>query len=243
MRKKIVLLLGCALVSMEPSANADPALQEGVYPSLSAYVARALGRLPEGYTCAISPTDPDAKGCRGSSSASAQASERTFGMFYTSSAASESGFLFIAEKHGETLSVKESHPFHVEVGAMRYGWGVEDFEADSGDSFHWQTTSGSASMPDTDVYRFKLIDGQWLLSGHDHRTLSRCLDGSIGVGNSYSINFLTRKVRIEFRQDCRRMKATEHQLATRPIPWDYFDPSDPLLDPVAYGVAWDIGQG
>jgi len=55
---------------------------------------------------------------------------------------SESGFLFIAEKHGEMLSVKESRPFHVDAVAMRYGWGVEDFAADSIDSFHWQTTSG-----------------------------------------------------------------------------------------------------
>lgn len=239
MSKKIALLLVCALVSVEPGANADPALPAGVYPTLSAYMGKTLSRLPEGYICAISPGNHDVKGCRGSSLSRVVDMGRTFGMFYTSSALSESGFLFIAEKHGETLSVKESRPFHVDAGAMRYGWGVEDFEADSSDSFHWQTTSGSASMPDSDVYRFKLIDGQWLLSGHDHRTLSRCSDGSIGDGNSYSINFLTHKVRTEFRQDCKHVKAIERQLATHPIPWASFDPSDPLLDPEAYGAVWN----
>jgi hypothetical protein len=162
-------------------------------------------------------------------------------MVYKSSAIFESGFLFILEEQNGRFSAKESKPFRVEPASLRYGWGIENFVADSSESFHFQTTSGSASMPDSDVFRFKLLNGQWILSGHDHRTLTRCPDGSIDAGSSYSINFLTNNVRIEVRSDCRHVKSIERLLPTHPLPWMFFDPSDPHLDMEAYDAEWDQG--
>ncbi|MFK2891056.1 hypothetical protein [Dyella flagellata] len=209
-----------------------------LYTDVSAYVESTLKKLPTGYQCVISPNNSDIKQCTGFSAARSENINRTFGIFYKASDLSESGFLFIIEKHRENISVMESQPFQADASAMRYGWGVENFVADSNESFHFQATSGSASMPDSDIFRFKLVEGEWILSGHDHKTLSGCTDGSIGNGNSYSINFLTKNTLIEFRNDCKRVKTIERPLATHPIPWASFTPSDPLLDPEAYGVAW-----
>jgi len=160
-------------------------------------------------------------------------------MVYKSSAAAESGFLFVLEQHDGMLSAKESQPFEVEASTMRYGWAIENFVADTSESFHFQTTSGSASMPDSDIFRFKLLNGQWILSGHDHKTLARCPDESIDYGSSYSINFLTSKVRIDVRIDCKHIKTAEHQLTVHPLPWTSFSPSDPRLDMDTYNEAWD----
>lgn len=211
---------------------------EALYPTVSAYIERTLKKMPDGYVCAISPSNASTRDCTRIGESRSDNISRTFGIFYKSSALSESGFLFIIDEHDGMFSVKESQPFKVEASTMRYGWGVENFVADSSDSFHFQTTSGSASMPDSDIFRFKLLNGQWILSGHDHKTLSRCPDESIDVGSSYSINFLTSKVRVEIRNDCKHVKTIERQLATPPLPWTSFDPSDSHLAPEAYGAVW-----
>jgi hypothetical protein len=190
---------------------------EAIYPNLSAYIEKTLKKMPNGYIFAISTNNAYTKDFTAISMKNRENINRAFGIFYKSSDLSESGFLFIIEKHGDAIYAKESQPFKVDAGAMRYGWGVENFSADSSDSFHFKTTSGSASMPDSDIFRFKLINGQWILSGHYHKTLSRCPDGSIDDGNSYSINFLTSKVRIEIRNDCKHVKTIERQLTTPPL--------------------------
>ena len=208
------------------------------YPTVSAYIENTFKRMPAAYTCVISQSNAQAKGCTGFSVPRNKNISRTFGMFYKASDLSESGFLFIVEKYSDAYSVIESKLFQVNASTMRYGWGIENFVVDSDESFHFQTTSGSASMPDSDIFRFKLRNGQWILSGHDHKTLSRCPDESIDAGSSYSINFLTSKVRIEIRNCCKHVKTIERQLATHPLPWASFDPSDSHLTPEAYGVAW-----
>lgn len=212
--------------------------EKTLYPTVSAYIKSLFKEMPVGYTCVTSQSYKELKGCIGFSAPRSKDIKRIFGIFYKASDLSESGFLFIIEKHLDAYSVMESRPFQVDASAMRYGWGIENFVADSNESFHFQTTSGSASMPDSDIFRFKLVDRQWILSGHDHKTLSRCPDGSIDNGNSYSINFLTKKAIIEFRNDCKDAKIIERQLATHPIFFSSFSPSDPHLAPEAYGVAW-----
>lgn len=216
-----------------------PGLHEPLYPSAASYIEATLKRMPGGYVCAISPSNASTKGCSRIGEPRSEAMSRSFGIVYKSSSSSESGFLFILEEVNGKLSAKESKPFKVEADAMRYGWGIENFVADSSESFHFQTTSGSASMPDSDVFRFKLLNGQWTLSGHDHKTLSRCTDGSIDAGSSYSINFLTNKARIEVRHDCKHVKSIERQLPTITLPWTSFDPSDPHLNMEMYDAAWD----
>lgn len=209
-----------------------------LYPTIAEYIDNTFKKLPAGYTCVMAPNNDEVHNCGSSYALKDKSISRTFGIFYTASALSESGFMFIIDRHNEMFSVIESHPFHVNASGMRYGWAIEAFVADSNDSFHFQTTSGSASMPDSDVFRFKIINDQWALTGHDHSTLSRCPDGSIDHWNSYSINFLTRKSLVEVRHECKYVKTIERQLAVHPLPWAGFDPSDSNLDPTKYGVAW-----
>ncbi|HUX24530.1 MAG TPA: hypothetical protein VMV87_07935 [Burkholderiales bacterium] len=212
--------------------------KSSLYPTIASYVDNTFKELPAGYTCVMAPNNHEVHDCGSGYALNDTDISRTFGIFYTASALSESGFLFIIKKHNEMFSVRESRPFQINARSMRYGWAIEAFVADSNDRFHFQTTSGSASMPDSDVFRFEMHDGQWVLSGHDHSTLSRCSDGSIDSGNSYSINFLTKKALIIFRDECKYVKTVERRLPVPPIPWTSFNPSDPDLDPKTYGVAW-----
>lgn len=222
-------------LKMEPTQKMHHGMELS-FPTIAAYLENRANKSATSYSCSIAPRQTDSHVCSSEPTSQDIDTDRIFGVFYSKS--DNSGYLFIAKKFNKSLSVMESNPFHIDYTDAEYGWSVERIVAESKDRFYIQTTSGSASMPNSDVFRFKLANGKWVLSGHDHSTLQRCPDDSIDNGDRYSINFLTKKIIIDKYRDCRHEKTIERRLVSHVISWSSFDPSAPDLDPSTYGITW-----
>jgi hypothetical protein len=182
----------------------SPALADENYSSVEQYIDNVTKGLIENYDCHISADYPKYRGCSLGSPEHKPNISRVFGMLVSQS--DGSGFVFVLEPNGDGLFnlIGKSRPFTKDD---LYMVGVEGLIADSNDRFHIQYSSGSLGQPNTNTYRFKLINGQWRITGLDHNTLARCndSDGSefTGEGSSYSANFLTGDVLIKEFNNCK----------------------------------------
>lgn len=190
---------------------------EAIYKSAEQYVAsRTKSNIPEGkfegsienYICHVS-FYPKYRGCRVGSLSHQPGISRVFGMLQ--SIPEKTGFIFILEPDGNGLLhvAVESQPFKIPDGYPVFA--VEELRADANDRFHVQFTYGSPSMPNSAIYRFKLIKNQWRVTGLDHSELMRCDDDSVGTGNRYSANFLTGTVLIEEFKNCKSVESKKYQ--------------------------------
>jgi hypothetical protein len=202
------------------------------FPSVAAYVDDVLGAKDgSNASCHVSTNYPSLRGCGIGDLQSSR--PRLFGIFLLPGI--EQGYLFIVERTKAGYIVKESNRFNVDP---RVVWGINEMRADADDRFHIDLQYGKASTPTDDVYRFKLINGQWRVTGRDHSTMDRCSDKSIGPGTGYSANFLTGKVVVVTYEDCEYVRKTTHHLKFPPISWESFDPFDSRIDPEEYGLIW-----
>lgn len=168
-------------------------LADETYSSVEQYIDNVTKGHIENYDCHVSADYPKYRGCSLGSFEHNPSISRVFGMLISQSDGS-AGLVFVLEPNSGGLFnvVGKSRPFTKDDFSMVR---VEELIADTNDRFHIQFSSGSLGEPNTDVYRFKLINGQWRITGLDHNTLARCndKDGSefTGEGSSYSANFLT----------------------------------------------------
>lgn len=198
--------------------------------SIGGYVDDVLGaKEGSGARCYVSSSPTRPRGCRMSDVPSSR--PRVFGAFLLDGVSR--GYLFIIQRTSSGFSVEESNRFSTE-GV----WGLDEMGADSDDRFHINFQHGSASTPTHDVYRFKLIGGQWRVVGRDHSTMEYCSDGGIGSGTKYSANYLTGKVVATIRKDCKYIRMKVHRVRFPPFHWETFDPFDEELAPEHYGLTW-----
>jgi hypothetical protein len=128
------------------------------------------------------------------------------------------------------VSVNESRHFAIDLSKVGYGLGVDEIASDSPSRFHIQFTYGRASTPTSDIFRFTLKNGKWYVSGRDYRTTTRCTDGSIDSGSSYSINYFTGSAIVDIFDQCKLYKEERISVKARHITLAQFDLFNPLLD-------------
>lgn len=142
----------------------------------------------------------------------------------------EVAWIAVSRTTDGTVIATESKHFSISSERVGYGFGVDGIVEEAPDRFHVQFTYGNAGTPTSDTFRFVLRSGKWRTSGRDRHTMAACGDGSIGVGESYSIDYLTGKVLIDEYRQCRYLKVTEGNTKKQHVWLSQFDPFDPTLE-------------
>lgn len=197
---RIIALLCCLLLSS--AAGADE-----IYASVAAYLAATTKDYPDGQY-----------------SESKDGISRVFGFVSapTKDIGVSAGFIFVLQRVAEGYRVE----MQSEVFEMGDFLGVNELEADTSTRFHIDVLSGHMSVPTADSYRFGLVKGEWRVTGLDRSTSERCSDGSIGVGDSFSANFLTGAVKYKHTIDCRSARHSHKKKFFPPFPLSHFSPLD-----------------
>ena len=197
---RIIVLLYCLLLSSAAGAGE-------IYESVAAYLAAATKDYPNGQY-----------------SENKDGISRVFGFVRgpTEDIGVSVGFIFVLERVAEGYRVE----MQSEVFEMRDFLGVNELEADTNTRFHIDILSGRMSVPTSDNYRFGLVKGEWRVTGLDRSTMERCSDGSIGVGDSFSANFLTGAVKYKHAIGCRSARRSHKKKFFPPFPLSRFSPLD-----------------
>jgi hypothetical protein len=203
--KKILALASLLLCSL---ARADIA-----YQSVEEFIESEFARGAKFDLCHVSSDYPTSQRC---SVGTTESQARPIVAGLLASRSEGTAFVVVLTRHtGNHYHLTEkSAPFP--FGQLADRWiGVEALSVEANDRFRIQFKSNPRGLPDrpnSDLYRFKAIDGQWRVIGLDHSGVARCDDGSYGDGDSYSANFVTGKVLIGKVKDCQSTAVETHRV-------------------------------
>ena len=203
--KKILALASLLLCSL---ARADIA-----YQSVEEFIESEFARGAKFDLCHVSSDYPTSQRC---SVGTTESQARPIVAGLLASRSEGTAFVFVLTRHtGNHYHLTEkSAPFP--FGQLADRWiGVEALSVEANDRFRIQFKSNPRGLPDrpnSDLYRFKAIDGQWRVIGLDHSGVARCDDASYGDGDSYSANFVTGKVLIGKVKDCQPTAVETHRV-------------------------------
>lgn len=149
---------------------------------------------------------------------------------------SGTAWIVVVRRGGSKRAVMESAHFLIGQGRFGYGFGVDAIVVDAPDRFHIQFTYGSASAPNSDIFRFAWRDSAWRVVGRDFSTMARCADGSIDTSSHYSANYLTHRAVATLYKGCQVNKTVRASLHVIPLTLQGFDPLDPTLRPKEFAA-------